>query len=189
MSTGRLEAFSDGVMAIIITIMAFGVDPPQGADLDALGEVLPSLLVFALSFALIGTYWNNHHHLLRAANRITPAVMWANLHLLFWLSLVPIVTAWVGDYYAESLPAAGYGVVSLAAAGAYWLLVRAIIAADGPDSDIARAIGSDVKGNLSVVAYLAAVGLAFVSPYISYAILVAVALMWIIPDRRLHRTS
>jgi len=189
MSTGRVEAFSDGVMAIIITIMAFGVTPPQGADLDALGEVLPSLLVFALSFALIGIYWNNHHHLLGAAGRITPAVMWANLHLLFWLSLVPIVTAWVGDYYSESLPAAGYGLVSLAAAGAYWLLVRAIIGADGPDSDIARAIGSDVKGNLSVVAYVAAVGLAFVSPYISYAILVAVALMWIIPDRRLHRAS
>jgi len=189
MSTGRVEAFSDGVMAIIITIMAFGIEPPIGTDLEALGEVVPSLLVFALSFAPIGTYWNNHHHLLSAAKKITPAVMWANLHLLFWLCLVPVVTAWVADHYEESLPAASYAAVCLLAGAAYWLLTRAIIGANGRDSDFARAIGSDLKGNVSVVAYSAAFVLAFLSPFACYAICLAVALMWIIPDRRLREVS
>jgi uncharacterized membrane protein len=181
----RLEAFSDGVMAVIITIMAFGLNVPKDTTWHAVGQQLPSLLVYVLSFTLIGIYWNNHHHLLRATQRISGAVMWANLHLLFWLSLVPVATKWVGEAHEASMPASVYGIVNLAAAVAYALLVQMIIRANGRDSLVARAIGSDLKGRLSVCLFAAGVGLAWVSPWIAYALYVAVALSWFVPDRRL----
>ncbi|MGO9581393.1 MAG: TMEM175 family protein [Acidimicrobiales bacterium] len=187
--TDRLEAFSDGVMAVIITIMAFNVKPPAGASLSALHDRLPQLLVYVLSFAMVGTYWNNHHHLLRATERMDGAVMWANLHLLFWLSLLPIVTGWVGRYPLHALPAAAYGVVGLGSAAAYWILVRRIIHANGDSSAIARAIGSDMKGNLSLILYAAGAGSAFAAPVASYVMYGAVAVMWFVPDRRLALTQ
>jgi len=183
--TDRLEAFSDGVMAVIITIMAFNVKPPDGASLSAFHRVLPGLFVYVLSFAMIGIYWNNHHHLLRATGRMDGAVMWANLHLLFWLSLLPIVTAWVGHYPLHTLPAVSYGAVGLGSALAYWVLVRMIIRANGSDSTVARALGSDLKGRLSPALYIAGIGLAFATSVLSYVIYAAVAVMWFIPDRRL----
>ena len=183
--TDRLEAFSDGVMAVIITIMAFEVKPPNGASLSALHKDLPDVLAYVLSFAIVGTYWNNHHHLLRTTERMGGAVMWANLHLLFWLSLLPIVTGWVGRYPLHAVPAACYGVVGLGSAMAYWVLVRMIIRVNGDSSAVARAIGSDLKGNLSLVLYAAGVGLAFASPVVSYVMYAAVAVMWFVPDRRL----
>ncbi len=182
--TDRLEAFSDGVMAVIITIMAFNVKPPLGASLHAVHGVVPDLLVYVLSFAIVGTYWNNHHHLLRATERMNGAVMWANLFLLFWLSLLPVVTAWVGKFPSHALPAAAYGLVGLGSAIAFWILVRAIIRANGADSTVARAIGSDIKGNLSLVLYAFGAGLAFVAPVVSYVMYGAVAVMWFVPDRR-----
>jgi uncharacterized membrane protein len=185
--TTRVEAFSDSVMAVIITILAFELRPPRGAGLDAMRDQLPGVLVYILSFVFIGIYWNNHHHLLRAADRISGAAMWANLFLLFWLSLIPVLTQWVRDEYRHALPAASYGAVALAAGLAYTILVRALIHANGRESRLARAIGSDIKGYLSLVLYAAAVGLAFVSPWISYGIFVAVALMWLVPDRRFTR--
>ncbi|TMG33268.1 MAG: DUF1211 domain-containing protein [Chloroflexi bacterium] len=187
MGTTRVEAFSDSVMAVIITIMAFELRPPQGAGLDAMRDQLPGVLVYMLSFVFVGIYWNNHHHLLRAADRISGAAMWANLFLLFWLSLIPVLTEWVRDEYRHALPAASYGAVALAAGLAYTVLVRALIQANGRESRLARVIGSDIKGYLSLVLYAAAVGLAFVSPWISYGIFVAVALMWFVPDRRFTR--
>jgi uncharacterized membrane protein len=183
--TDRLEAFSDAVMAVIITIMAFNVKPPTGASFSAVRASLPELLVYVLSFAIIGTYWNNHHHLLRATHRMSGGVMWSNLHLLFWLSLLPVATGWVGLFPGESVPSAFYGVVGVASALAYWILVRAIIRANGADSRVARRIGSDLKGQLSPVLYAAGVGLAFVIPVGSYVVYAAVAVMWLVPDRRL----
>lgn len=183
--TDRLEAFSDGVMAVVITIMAFEIRAPVAATLSALQKDVPNLLVYLLSFAFVGIYWNNHHHLLRATERISGAVMWANLHLLFWLSLLPVATAWVARFPLHVLTAATYGVVGLGAAVAYWVLVRTIIGVNGNKSAIARAIGSDFKGNVSVVAYLAGIGLAFVTPVVSYFLYGAVALVWFVPDRRL----
>ena len=187
MGTGRVEAFSDAVMAVIITIMAFELRAPLGATLGAVYDQLPGLLVYMLSFVVVGIYWNNHHHLLRAAERISGAAMWANLFLLFWLSLIPVLTEWLRDEYRHPLPAAAYGVVALAAGFAYAILVRALIRANGRDSVLADAIGSDVKGYASLVLYAAGVGLAFVSPWISYVIYVAVAVMWFVPDRRFTR--
>jgi uncharacterized membrane protein len=187
MGVGRIEAFSDAVMAVIITIMAFELRAPQGATLTAVRAQLPGLLVYVLSFAFIGIYWNNHHHLLRAADRISGAVMWANLFLLFWLSLIPVLTEWLRDEYRHPLPAAAYGIVALAAAIAYTVLVRALIQANGRDSAVATAIASDAKGYASLGLYAAGVGLAFVSPWISYAIYAAVSVMWFIPDRRFTR--
>jgi uncharacterized membrane protein len=187
--TTRVEAFSDSVMAVIITIMAFELRPPQGVSLDAIRDQLPGVLVYILSFVFVGIYWNNHHHLLRAADRISGAAMWANLFLLFWLSLIPVLTEWIRAEYRHALPAASYGAVALAAGLAYTILVRALIQANGPESRLARAIGSDTKGYLSLVLYAAAVGLAFVSPWIAYGIFVAVALMWFVPDRRLTRPT
>src|SRR5947209_6191744 len=186
--TTRVEAFSDSVMAVIITIMAFELRPPQGAGLDAMRDQLPGVLVYMLSFVFIGIYWNNHHHLLRAADRISGSAMWANLFLLFWLSLIPVLTEWLRDQYRHPLPAAAYGAVALAAGVAYAILVRALIKANGRESPVAKAIGSDVKGYASLVLYAAGVGLAYVSPWISYAIYVAVALMWFVPDRRFTRS-
>jgi len=187
--TDRLEAFSDGVMAVIITIMAFEVRRPSGPSLQALHDDLPHLLVYVLSFAVVGIYWNNHHHLLRVTERMSGSVMWANLHLLFWLSLLPIVTGWVGSFPVHSVPAASYGMVGLGSALAYWILVRMIIHANGRDSAVARAVGSDLKGNLSLVLYLAGIGVAAASPVASYALYAAVAIMWFVPDRRLVGTS
>jgi uncharacterized membrane protein len=187
LGTARVEAFSDGVIAVIITIMALELRAPHGASLDAVREQLPGLLVYVLSFVMIGIYWNNHHHLLRAAERISGAAMWANLFLLFWLSLIPVLTEWLRDEYRHALPAAAYGAVALAAGIAYAILVRALIRANGRDSAVARAIGSDIKGYASLVLYAAGAGLAFVSPWISYALYVAVAVTWFIPDRRFTR--
>jgi uncharacterized membrane protein len=187
LGTARVEAFSDGVIAVIITIMALELRAPHGASLDAMREQLPGLLVYVLSFVIIGIYWNNHHHLLRAAERISGAAMWANLFLLFWLSLIPVLTEWLRDEYRHALPAATYGVVGLAAGIAYEILVRTLIRANGRDSAVAQAIGSDIKGYASLVLYAAAVGLAFVSSWISYALYATVAAIWFLPDRRFTR--
>jgi uncharacterized membrane protein len=183
--TSRLEAFSDGVLAVIITIMALELKPPDTGEFDALKHRIPALLIYILSFTFIGIYWNNHHHLLRAARRISAGVMWANLHLLFWLSLIPVLTEWVGEHYEKTAPAATYSLVCLCSGVAYTVLVQAIIRADGTSSRVATAIGRDTKGRASMLAYAAAAALAFVSPWISYALIVAVAVMWFIPDRRL----
>ena len=188
LGSGRVEAFSDAVFAVIITIMALELRAPHGHTLgDVRDDLLPGLVVYVLSFTLVGIYWNNHHHLLRAAERISGAVMWTNLFLLFWLSLIPVLTEWLRDEYEYPLPAATYGMVLLASGFAYRLLIRALIRANGRDSAVARAIGSDVKGNISLVIYAAAIPLAFVSPWISYALYVAVALLWFVPDRRFVR--
>jgi uncharacterized membrane protein len=188
LGTARVEAFSDGVIAVIITIMALELRAPQGASLDAVREQLPGLLAYVLSFVIIGIYWNNHHHLLRAAERISGAAMWANLFLLFWLSLIPVLTEWLRDEYRHALPAAAYGAVALTAGIAYAILTRTLIRANGRDSAVAQAIGSDVKGYGSLVLYAAGVGLAFVSPWISYGLYAAVALIWFVPDRRFTRS-
>ena len=184
-SLGRVEAFSDGVMAVIITIMAFELKPPVKADLSSMADRLPELLVYALSFAFIGIYWNNHHHLLRSATRLSAAVMWSNLLLLFWLSLIPVLTAWIATDYKERLPAAVYGIDGLLAALSYFALVRALISANGRDSTLARAVASDVKGRISMAMYVAGVAGAVITPWIAYALYTAVSVMWIIPDRRL----
>jgi uncharacterized membrane protein len=185
LSAGRLEAFSDGVMAVIITIMALELRPPASFTFTALRHRLPALLVYILSFTFIGIYWNNHHHLIRSTPRISGAVMWANLHLLFWLSLIPVMTEWVGSEYHHPWPAAAYGIVAFGAATAYWILVQAIIRANPHNSRVATAIGSDVKGLVSLVVYAAAIGLAFADSWAAYGLYVAVAAMWFIPDRRL----
>jgi uncharacterized membrane protein len=185
--TGRLEAFSDGVLAVIITIMALELKAPDGADFASLRARVPALLIYILSFTFIGIYWNNHHHLLRAARRITGGVMWANLHLLFWLSLIPVLTEWIGEHHDSTAPAATYGLVGLGSAVAFTILTQAIIRADGSASAVAQAVGRDVKGRASLALYAAATALAFVDPWISYALFAAVAVMWFVPDRRLRR--
>src|SRR5256885_8751234 len=185
--TTRVEAFSDSVMAVIITIMAFELRPPHGAGLDAMRDQLPGVLVYVLSFTFVGIYWNNHHHLLRTADRISGAAMWANLFLLFWLSLIPALTEWVRDEYRHALPAASYGAVALAAGLAYTILVRALIQTTGREPRLARAIGAHIKGYLALVLYAPARGPAFRSPRLSHGIFVAVALMWFVPDRRFTR--
>jgi uncharacterized membrane protein len=187
MGTARMEAFSDSVMAVVITIMAFELRAPHGATISAVRSQLPGLLAYLLSFAFVGIYWNNHHHLLRVAARISGAVMWANLFLLFWLSLIPVLTEWLRDEYRHSLPAAAYGVVALAAGLAYVILGRTLIRANGPDSAVARAIASDVKGYASLGLYAAGVGLSFVSAWVAYALYVAVSVIWFIPDPRFTR--
>lgn len=181
----RLEAFSDGVMAVIITIMALGLKVPSSPHWSAAAKNLPQLLAFALSFVFIAIYWNNHHHLFRATPIISGGVMWANMALLFWLALIPVLTEWIAKEPAWSLPAAFYGMDAALSAIAYGILVRAIIAANGRTSAIAKAIGSDFKGNISIIFYLLAIGVAFISPYISYGLYVTVAVIWIVPDRRL----
>jgi uncharacterized membrane protein len=185
----RLEAFSDSVMAVIITIMAFELKTPATADWHGLQGRVPLLLVYILSFTVIGIYWNNHHHLLRATHRISAAVMWTNLHLLFWLSLIPFATQWVGAEHARALPAATYGAVALGAALAYFALVRAILRANVDDKVIVTAIGRDIKGMISPIIYIAGFALAFVSPYLAYACYAAVSLMWLVPNRRLARSA
>ncbi len=187
MKTNRLEAFSDGVLAIIITIMVLDLKVPQGIELRLLIPVLPVFLSYVLSFIYVGIYWNNHHHLLHSTQHVSGGILWANLHLLFWLSLFPFATAWMGENHLASTPTAVYGFVLLMAAVAYWILQRAIIARQGRESLLAAAIGKDWKGNLSPVLYLSAIPLAFVSPWIANGIYVTVAFMWLVPDRRIER--
>ncbi len=187
MSKGRLEAFSDGVIAIIITIMVLELRAPHGDSLAELHPLWPVLLSYALSYLNLGIYWNNHHHMLHATRRISGAVLWANLHLLFWLSLFPFATSWMGDSHFAPAPMAFYGAILLAAAIAYKILQTAIIRAEGPGSLLARAVGSDLKGNLPFLAYGAGIAAAFLSPWIAGALYVSVALMWLIPDRRIER--
>ena len=182
MTKSRLEAFSDGVIAILITIMVLELRAPQGATWAALREVVPSLLVYVLSFVTLGIYWSNHHHMVHLAERVNGAVLWANLHLLFWLSLIPFVTSWMGTNHFAAAPTALYGIILVLSAVAYQLLERAIIGAQGPGSALARALGSDRKGKISLIAYILAVPLAFVNQYISDAIYVIVALVWFVPD-------
>ncbi|MCC6785741.1 MAG: DUF1211 domain-containing protein [Planctomycetes bacterium] len=186
MSKSRLEAFSDGVIAIVITIMVLELRPPAGGDWDALRELAHEFSLYVLSFAFVGIYWNNHHHMLHAAERVNGAILWANLHLLFWLSLVPFATRWMGENHFSELPTAVYGAVMLASAIAYALLQTAIVRHHGPQSRLQLAVGNDRKGKGSIAAYLAAVGLAFVSPWLSIALYVLVALMWLVPDRRIE---
>ncbi len=186
MSTTRLEAFSDGVIAILITIMVLELHVPHGTDWNAVRSTVFTLLLYVLSFVYIGIYWTNHHHMFHATEHVNGAVLWANLHLLFWLSLVPFVTNWMGENHFTSLPTAIYGVVLLAAAIAYYILQTAIIRQEGPDSKLARAIGSDFKGKISPVLYLTGIGLAFVHPMLADAIYVLVAIMWLVPDRRIE---
>ena len=187
MGTERLEAFSDGVLAIIITIMVLELKAPHGTTLADLRPVLPVFLSYVLSFIYIGIYWNNHHHMLRVTREVSGSILWANLHLLFWLSLVPFTTAWMGENHFDSAPTALYGFVLLMAAIAYWILQRRIVAHEGRQSVLASAVGRDVKGKLSPVLYLTAVIFAFVNPWIANAIYVAVALMWLVPDRRIEK--
>ena len=185
MNKNRLEAFSDGVLAIIITIMVLELKVPQGTDLAALRDLLPVLASYVLSFVFVAIYWNNHHHLLHACDRINGAIMWANMLFLFWLSLIPFVTAWVGEYRDAPLPAAAYGVVLLMAGVAYLVLERQMVRENGPQSVLAAAVGTDRKGLMSLIGYGAAIALAFVSPRLADLIYALVALMWIVPDRRI----
>src|SRR4051794_14542569 len=187
MTKTRLEAFSDGVIAILITIMVLELHTPHSADVDGLLEVLPTLGLYALSFVYLGIYWNNHHHLLHATSRINGAVLWANLHLLFWLSLVPFATRWMGESGLAPLPTAAYGGVLLLAAVAYTILLRSILACQPPDSFLASAIGNDRKGNVSLVLNAVAIPLTLVNPWLSMALYALVALIWLVPDRRIER--
>ena len=187
MRTGRLEAFSDGVLAIIITIMVLELRPPHSASLRALAAVLPHLATYLMSFVYLGIYWNNHHHMLQTCRRVTGSILWANLHLLFWLSLVPLATGWLGETMPAQGPAALYGVVMLMAGIAYFILQQRIIADQGADSLLARAVGSDWKGRMSPPLYALAIGGAFLSAWISVGLYVLVALLWLVPDRRIER--
>ena len=189
MSKTRLEAFSDAVIAIIITIMVLELKVPHGVDGAALTPLLPVFLGYALSFVYVGIYWNNHHHLLHAARHVSAAIMWANLHLLFWLSLVPFATGWMGENHFAALPTALYGCVLLMAAVAYLILQKAIVAAHERDSALAAELARDRKGKLSLAGYVAAIGLAFVNEWLSDALYVLVAVMWLIPDRRIERAT
>ena len=186
MEPARLEAFTDGVIAIIITIMVLDIRVPHGADLPALQADVPLLLAYLLSYVNVGLFWNNHHHMLRATERVDGKVLWANLVLLFWLSLVPFNIRWIDEVGFRPLPTAGYGVVLACAALSYNILQRQIIAVNGPQSRLAVATGSDLKGKLSIAMYVAAIALAFLRPWIAIALYVAVALIWLVPDRRIE---
>jgi uncharacterized membrane protein len=187
MHKGRLEAFSDGVLAILITILVLELKIPHGHELDALTPLLPVIASYVLSFVYIGIYWNNHHHLLQAMARVDGKIMWANMHLLFWLSLVPFTTGWMGESHFARVPTAAYGGVLLATAIAFTILVRVIIAGEGKESKVAKAVGNDRKGLLSLVLYAAGIAAAFVSPALSGALYVSVALIWLVPDRRMEK--
>lgn len=187
MTKNRLEAFSDGVLAIIITIMVLELKVPHGSDLFVLKPLLPVMLSYILSFIYIGIYWNNHHHLLHTVSSVSGGILWANLHLLFWLSLFPFVTGWMGENHFSMLPTAAYGITLLMAAIAYFILQTIIIKKQGQHSILAMAIGKDIKGKLSPVLYITAIALVCFSPLISQLIYIAVALMWIIPDKRIER--
>jgi uncharacterized membrane protein len=187
MSTTRLEAFSDGVLAIIITIMVLELRVPHGTTLADLAPVLPTFLSYVLSFIYLGIYWNNHHHMLHVTRQVTGSILWANLHLLFWLSLVPFTTAWMGENHFAAAPTALYGIILLMAAIAYEILQHQIVAHEGPGSVLATAVGRVLMGKLSPVLYLSAIGLAFLNQWISDALYIAVALWWLVPDRRIER--
>ena len=187
MNKTRLEAFSDGVIAIIITIMVLELKVPHGAEWSDLAKLLPIFLNYALSFVYVAIYWNNHHHLMHTCHRIDAAILWANAHLLFWLSLIPFATGWMGENHFAKVPTALYGVALLMPALAYYLLQRAIIRRNGRDGALAKALGSDIKGKLSPLAYLIAIPLAFYLPWLSLAIYVGVALVWLVPDRRIEK--
>ncbi len=186
MNKNRVEAFSDGVIAIIITIMVLELKVPHGESLEALAPLFPSFLSYVLSFIYVGIYWNNHHHMLHTGCRVTGAMLWANLHLLFWLSLFPFTTGWMGENHFAAVPTAIYGIVLLMAAVAYWLLQQTIIASHGADSLLKKAIGQDWKGRLSPLLYLIGIAAAFLSPQISQGLYVLVALVWLVPDRRIE---
>ena len=187
MGKGRFEAFSDGVLAIIITIMVLELKVPHGADLAVLKPLIPVFLSYVLSFIYVGIYWNNHHHMLHAVTSVTGPILWANLHLLFWLSLVPFVTAWMGENHFASAPVAIYGGAMLMCALAFMLLARLMTLHEGAESNLARAFGKDYKTKLSLVFYVVGIGLAFVNPWIAVACYVAVAVIWFLPDRRIER--
>ena len=186
MNKTRLEAFSDGVIAIIITIMVLEFKIPHEADLEALRPLIPIFISYALSFIFVGIYWNNHHHLMHVVQKTSASVLWANLHLLFWLSLVPFATGWVGEHSFEPWPVAIYGVVLVCCGFAYFILTRALLAIHGAESPLAVALGKDIKGKMSLVIYLIAIPIAFVSSWCAYGLYIAVALMWLIPDRRME---
>ncbi|HET7631168.1 MAG TPA: TMEM175 family protein [Gemmatimonadaceae bacterium] len=186
MTTQRMEAFTDGVVAILITIMILELKPPAGATLEALRPILPVFLVYVLSFAYLGIYWTNHHHMLQVAEHVNGKVLWANLHLLFWLSLVPVTTAWMGANHDAPIPTATYGLVLLISASSYRILQNALVALQGPGSLLATAMGRNRKGLISELCYILSIPLAFVSPWISDALFVAVALIWIVPDQRIE---
>lgn len=186
MGKGRLEAFSDGVIAIIITIMVLEMKVPHGSDFAALKPLLPVFLSYVLSFVYVGIYWNNHHHMLHAASRVNGGILWANLHLLFWLSLLPFATGWLGENHFTAMPTALYGVVLLMAAIAYWILQQRLIAVHGNEA-LARATGLDLKGKLSPLLYLLAIGLSFAAPWMAHLIYVVAALVWLVPDRRIEK--
>ena len=187
MGKNRLEAFSDGVIAIIITIMVLELKVPLGDQLSDLSASVPVLLSYVLSFIYVGIYWNNHHHLFHVVRHVNGAVMWGNLHLLFWLSIIPFVTSWMGQHHASAWPVAAYGAVLMMSGAAYYFLTQALIALHGRESSIAEALGADAKGKVSVVIYLAAIGLAFVSTWLSLALYAGVALLWVVPDKRMER--
>src|SRR5713226_4021446 len=188
MTKGRMEAFSDGVIAIIITIMVLELKIPHGTDLAALVPLIPVFLRYALSFIFLGIYWSNHHHLLQAIKLVDGRVLWANLHLLFWLSLTPFVTGWMGENHFAARPVALYGVVLLFASIAYFILARLLVSLHGSDSVIAIALGRDFKGKISMVIYLVAIPLAFFRSWLAFALYILVAAMWLVPDRRIEKT-
>ena len=188
MLTGRMEAFSDGVIAILITVMVLELPTPHGTTWAALHESLPVLLTYVLSFVYLAIYWNNHHHMLHATDRVNGLILWANLHLLFWLSLIPFTTAWLGENHLATTPAAAYGIVLLADALAYYALQTAIIRDQGEGSLLATAVGRDRKGKVSPLMYVLGIGLAFVSPWLAIAVYVEMAPVWLVPDRRVERT-
>ena len=188
MSKSRLEAFSDGVFAVIITIMVLNMNVPRGADLGALKSVLPVFLCYVLSYLYVGIYWNNHHHLLHASEHVTGGILWANLILLFCLSLAPFTTAWMGENHYAPLPVATYGVMLLFAGIAYFVLTKSLVAHHGKDSMLAKSIGNDWKGMVSVVAYLVAIPIAFLKPWLACVLYTFVALMWLLPDRRIEKS-
>lgn len=187
MHKGRLEAFSDAVIAILMTIMVLELRAPHGRNLSDLQAVTPTLLGYLLSFVFLGIYWNNHHHMLQAAKQVNGAVLWANMHLLFWLSLIPFSTEWMGGQWNSRWPVAFYGIILFMSGVAYYILQQLLIRADGKESTLAKALGSDFKGKISVVIYACSVALAWVNPYISCALYVAVALIWLVPDKRIER--
>lgn len=187
MSKTRMEAFSDGVIAILITIMVLELRPPEATTWQALKPIIPVFLAYVLSFVYIGIYWANHHHMLQLAERVNGAILWANLHLLFWLSMVPFVTAWMGEHHFEPVPTALYGIVLVCAAAAYTILQRALIKEQGPGSRLATAIGPDTKGLASLAVYLMAIPIAFYRPWISDSLYALVALTWLVPDSRIER--
>ena len=187
MHKGRIEAFSDGVIAIIITIMVLELKVPHGTDLSALQSLVPVFLSYVLSFVYVGIYWNNHHHLFQAVKHVNGAVLWANLHLLFWLSLFPFVTGWMGENHFARATVVVYGLVLLMAGTGYYILARVLVTAQGSDSTLARALGSDLKGKISLVVYVGGIALAFVSQWIAVTLFTSVAILWLIPDRRIER--